>query len=79
MRDLIYRETARRIIDSPRSKSQMLTVLKCTPSVQPDSCEGCKWEDGYGYYGECSRCKRAHDDMYEQKEGEADGRPDKQK
>ena len=35
--DLIHRETARRIIDSPRSKSQMLTVLKCTPSVHPEN------------------------------------------
>ena len=34
-RDLIYRETARRIIDSPRSKQQMLTVLSNTPSVPP--------------------------------------------
>lgn len=33
MRDLIYRETARRIIDSPRSKEQMLTMLSSTPSV----------------------------------------------
>lgn len=35
-RDLIYRETARRIIDSPRSKQQMLTVLSNTPSVPPE-------------------------------------------
>lgn len=34
MADLIYRETARRIIDSPRSKEQMLTVLRCTPPAQ---------------------------------------------
>ena len=31
---LMYWETARRIIDSPRSKSQMLTVLDSVPPVE---------------------------------------------
>ena len=44
MADLIYRETARRIIDSPRSKEQMLTVLRCTPPVQPKRQTG-HWEE----------------------------------
>lgn len=35
-RDLIERETARRIIDSPRSKEQMLRMLEATPPAQPD-------------------------------------------
>lgn len=34
--DLIERETARRIIDSPRSKEQMLWMLEATPPAQPD-------------------------------------------
>lgn len=34
--DLIERETARRIIDSPRSKEQMLWMLRATPPAQPD-------------------------------------------
>lgn len=34
--DLIYRDTARRIIESPRSKEQMLSVLASIPSVQPE-------------------------------------------
>ena len=31
---LMYWETARRIIDSPRSKSQMLTVLDSVPPIE---------------------------------------------
>ena len=31
--DLIERETARRIIDSPRTKEQMLIMLESVPSV----------------------------------------------
>ena len=31
MDDLIYRESARRIIDSPRSKRQMLVILNSLP------------------------------------------------
>ena len=34
--DLIERETARRIIGSPRSKEQMLRMLEATPPAQPD-------------------------------------------
>ena len=33
------------------------------PSAQPDTCDGCMWEDAFGY-GECYRCKRAFSDMY---------------
>lgn len=31
MDDLIYRESARRIIDSPRNKEQMLAILNSLP------------------------------------------------
>lgn len=31
MGDLVYRESARRIIDSPRSKRQMLAILNSLP------------------------------------------------
>lgn len=31
--DLIYKRTARRIIDSPRSREQMLAVLEGTPPI----------------------------------------------
>ena len=36
MMDLIHRESVRRIIDSPRSKEQMLAVLDSLPSANPD-------------------------------------------
>lgn len=29
-----------------------------------DDCTGCKWEDAFGY-GECHRCRRRLEDMYE--------------
>lgn len=50
MSDLIERESARRIIDSPRSKEQMLAVLESLPSAQPKQtdCEYCH-EDSDGY------------------------------
>lgn len=41
------------------------------PSVQPETCEGCKhfgkWEDEveYGYPSPCTRCKRRVGDHYE--------------
>ena len=34
MKDLIYRETARRIIDSPRTHKQMLDVLASVNAVE---------------------------------------------
>lgn len=53
--DLISREVARRIIDSPRSKQQMLLILSTVPSVQPENtkCEDCK----YRYDGICNHPK----------------------
>lgn len=35
MDELISKEMARRIIDSPRNKEQMLRMLKSIPSVEP--------------------------------------------
>ena len=53
MKDLIERESVRRIIDSPRTKQQMLAVLESLPPAQPDivRCEDCKWKQG----SECVR------------------------
>ena len=37
--------------------------LEKLPSAQPESCEGCKWEEAFGY-GDCYHCKRAFSDWY---------------
>lgn len=51
--------------DQPWFKSQdVYDALKKVLSAQPDLCEGCRWEFAFGY-GECGRCKRSYDDMYE--------------
>ena len=42
--DYISKETARRIIDSGRTKEQMLDMLENTPSVQPKVIEDIKAE-----------------------------------
>ena len=47
-------------------------VINQLPSAQPEPCDGCRWEDAFGY-GECHHCKRRLEDMYEREEGEADG------
>ena len=55
---LMYWETARRIIDSPRSKSQMLTVLDSVPPVEALERKYGKWieiDDGL-VKGYCSQC-----------------------
>ena len=51
-----------------QSERCVIDILKELPSAEPDSCEGCEWEDAFGY-GECHHCKRNFDDMYEVKEG----------
>lgn len=48
---------------------EALDAVKDLPPAQPETCDGCKWEDAFGY-GECHHCKRRFDDMYERKEGE---------
>lgn len=35
--------------------------------LQPESCDGCKWEYAFGF-GECHHCKRSFNDMYERGE-----------
>lgn len=50
-----------------------VNALSLLPSAQPDTCDGCMWEDAFGY-GECYRCKRAFSDMYMVKKGEKDDR-----
>lgn len=53
MADLIYRETARRIIDSPRNKDQMLYILETQPAVDAVEvvrCKDCRnsgWADDF--------------------------------
>ena len=37
--ELIYKDTARRIIDSPRTKEQMLRMLESIPPVREMTCE----------------------------------------
>ena len=53
MKDLIERESARRIIDSHRTKQQMLAVLESLPPAQPEivRCKDCIWKQG----SECVR------------------------
>ncbi len=53
MADLIYKDTAKRIIDSPRNKIQMLAVLEQTPPVEIIMCKNCKHHND-----ECLWCKK---------------------
>lgn len=63
MKDLIRRDSARRIIESPRSKKQMLAILRSLPSEDnitiqngvlvkgwsiPDGCISCPFFSGQG-------------------------------
>lgn len=38
---LIYADTVRRIIDSPRNKTQMLNMLEQTPTIEIIMCKNC--------------------------------------
>ena len=40
--ELIYKDMARRIINSPRSREQMLSMLESVPPVEIVTCEKCK-------------------------------------
>lgn len=43
-------------------------IINALPPAQPETwCDGCRWEYAFGY-GECHRCKRHYDDMYEVKD-----------
>ena len=64
--DLIYRETARRIIDSNRSKEQMLGMLASIPKVENTA----EWEwiqyepfPDFGNY-HCSKCSHIEHRVY---------------
>ena len=51
MADYIRKDTARRIIDSPRNREQMIAMLEAVPSedVQPViRCKDCKWFNKIG-------------------------------
>ena len=47
----------------------VMDKIRELPSAKSDSCNGCKWENAFGY-GECHHCKRRYDDMYEVKDDE---------
>ena len=55
----------------PISAKGIAKKVKELPSVQPETCEGCKhlgkWENEveYGYPSPCTRCKRRVEDHYE--------------
>ena len=41
-------------------------IIACQPTIEPEqkTCEGCMWEDAYGY-GSCPNCSRAYrEDLY---------------
>ena len=65
MNDVIYRQDAIDALDCINGTEE---VLRSLPSAQSDSCNGCKWENAFGY-GECHHCKRRYDDMYEVENG----------
>ncbi len=54
MDELISKEMARRIIDSPRNKKQMLRMLESIPVVEPQiiRCKDCKYNYGLTHDGE---------------------------
>lgn len=77
MNDLISRQEAIDAVnknrdsvfhDSVHYEDAVYDISKL-PSAQRDSCDGCMWEEAFGY-GECYRCKRAFNDMYEVKNEE---------
>ena len=64
MDELISKETARRIIDSPRNKEQMLRMLESIPPAEPKRGkwihDGSKWKNrwvcsecGYKWFFDC--------------------------
>lgn len=82
MNDLISRQAAIEAIENCTgiyvnnlptmiNKTDAYKVLTDLPSVQPETCKGCKhlgkWENEveYGYPSPCTRCKRRVEDHYE--------------
>ena len=72
MQDCVER---RAVIDTLERNScntqRSIEAVQALPSVQPETCEGCKhldkWENEveYGYPSPCTRCKRRVEDHYE--------------
>ena len=60
MAEYINKGTARRIIDSPRNREQMLAILEDTPSEDVQPVQRGHWQEAktrtYGIY-ECDVCK----------------------
>ena len=54
-----------------RASAMVIQMIDDAPTVQPETCEGCKhlgkWENEveYGYPSPCTRCKRRVNDNYE--------------
>ena len=74
MDDLISRQEAIDAINALHEKpnawlDSAVDAVMTLPSAQSESCDGCMWEDTFGY-GKCYRCKRAFNDMYEVKDDE---------
>lgn len=62
---LINIDTVRRIIDSPRNKTQMLNMLEQTPTVEIIKCKDCKhWDmvDLHFHKNICSKLMRPCDE-----------------
>ena len=82
MADYIRKDTARRIIDSPRNREQMITMLEAVPSedVQPViRCKDCKWFNNIGCAIEImDESDKPHEDDFcsfaERKDGEQNDR-----
>jgi hypothetical protein len=67
----IAKETARRIIDSPRSREQMLSVLKGIPPEDVERVRHGFWvvsKGGHDYIGSpsytCSECHAVYDEAF---------------
>ena len=64
MSRLLYEDKIINMFEQYGAEDDFVSVLKSVPTAQIDSCDGCKWEDAFGY-GECHHCKRCFNDMYE--------------
>ena len=65
--DCVSRKAVIRLLHSGYHSKSMIEEVKELPSAQPNWCDGCKWEYAFEY-GECHRCKRNFNDMYEVKD-----------